>query len=594
MENTKYDLSKLYTSFASEEFQNDLKKLQDDLKTYEKYVNENCSNYENFEAKLKKLIKFDEEFTTLIGRIYPFISLTRSSDTTNEEANKYLAKVQMLLAEATISFTKASKFIGKYEYLNELLDKLHFINYKYYLQNIQKETKHLLSDEQEALISQMKQTGSTAWSHLQSLLTSKLEVEVKLPQETKTVTISEVGMLLRSPDATTRKAAYEGMIKAYQKVDDSVAMCLSSIKGEVNYVSKLRGYKTALEQSLDVSHTKEETLNAMISAMYEYLPYFHKYLRRKAQILGHSNGLPTYDLVAPLGEVNKTFTIEEAKDFIIKNFATFSDKLANIAKRAFENNWIDIYPRKGKVGGAFCSNIRSIKESRILTNYNGNLGDVITLAHELGHAYHGDCIFENNILNTSYPMPLAETASTFCETIVMNAVIEASSDEEKLPLIESVLQDHTAIICDILSRFLFEKEVFERRLDHPLTSKELQDIMEKAVKEAYGDGLDPEYINRYAWLNKPHYYSAGLSFYNWPYAFGLLFAKGLYAQYLNDKEAFVKRYDELLKATGKMTVEDVAKQANIDVTDIHFWRNSLEIVKQNIDLFLKLTDKFIK
>ncbi len=594
MEAIKYDLNPLYPSFLSSEFQNDIKKLEDYLNTYKQYVEDNLYSYDDFEKKLEALIHSNEEFSKLIGRIYPFISLTRNADTTNDEANKYLDKVQMMLAEATLPFTKASKFIGKYEYLEELMDKPQFVEYKFYLTEMKKETKHLLSDEQEAIISKMRQTGSNTWSHLQSLLTSKLDVDVKLKDETKSMTMPEAINLLHNPDASTRKAAYDGMQLAYAKIDDSVAMSLSSIKGEVNYVSKLRGYESALEESLNASRTKKETLDAMISAMYEYLPYFHQYLTRKAQLLGHNNGLPSYDLYAPLGEVHKNFTIEEAKAFIIKNYGTFSESLADLAKKAFENNWIDVYPRKGKVGGAFCSNIRSIKQSRVLTNFNGNLNDVVTLAHELGHAYHGECIFENNILNTSYPMPLAETASTFCETIVMNAVIDESPENEKLPLIESVLQDHTAIICDILSRFIFEKEVFEQRRDHPINSKEFQEIMRKAIKEAYGDGLNHEFVNPFAWLNKPHYYSADLSFYNWPYAFGLLFAKGLYAQYLKDKPDFVSRYDQLLKATGKMNVEEVAKQANIDVTDVTFWRGSLDIVKQNIDLFLKLTEDKIK
>lgn len=593
MEDMRYDLQSIYPSFESDEFQNDLKKLNEELQNYERFVAENCSSYENFEEKLVKLIKFDEKFSLLINKIYPYISLTRSADTTNDEANKYMAKVQMMLAEATLPFAKSSKYIGKYAYLDDIMDKEEFKEFKFYLSQIKNETEHLLSDEQEEIISKMRQTGSSSWSNLQSLLTSKLEVEVKLANETKVVTISEIGLLLRDPNQETRKAAFTGLLSAYQKIDDSVAMSLSSIKGEVNFISKLRGYESALQESLDKSRINPETLNVMLQAMYEYLPYFHKYLKRKAQILGHKNGLPLYDLLAPLGKINKKYTIEDAKDFIIKNFGTFSEKLANLAKKAFENNWIDVYPRKGKVGGAFCSNIRSIKESRILTNFNGNLSDVVNLAHELGHAYHGECIFENNILNMSYPMPLAETASTFCETIVMNAVINSCKDEEKLPLIENELQDHTAIICDILSRYLFEKEVFEKRLDHPLTSKELQQIMRDAVKEAYGDGLDHEHINPYAWLNKPHYYIAGLSFYNWPYTFGLLFAKGLYAEYLKNKESFISKYDELLKATGKMYVEDVAKQANIDVTNINFWRSSLDIIKKNIDLFLMLTENLI-
>jgi pepF/M3 family oligoendopeptidase len=374
-------------------------------------------------------------------------------------------------------------------------------------------------------------------------------------------------------------------------VDDSVATALSGIKGEVNTVSKLRGFASPLDEALNKSRMSRQTLDAMIETMKEYLPHFHKYLKRKAKLLGYEGGLPHFELIAPLGKVEKKFTIEEAKDFVIKNFNTFSADLGALAQKAFDDHWIDVYPRKGKRGGAFCSNIHPIKQSRVMTNFNGNLGDVITIAHELGHAYHGEQIFKQDVLNASYPMPLAETASTLCETIVMNAAINESEGEEKIALIESMLQDQTAVIVDILSRFIFESKVFETRLEHPVSSKECQAIMTEAIKEAYGDGLDHENLNRYAWLNKPHYYSAGLSFYNWPYAFGLLFAKGLYAQYLKDKTAFVPRYDELLKATGNMLVEDVAKLANIDVTKKEFWQGSLELIKENIDLFLELTEE---
>jgi len=591
MEEIHYDLKALYEGFETESFQNDLLIISEKIIEISDYVEANCTNYDHFEEKLIYLIQFREDFSQLTGKIMPFISLTISGDTTNDAGNKYSSKVQSMLADATVPFTKVKKFIGNYEGLNDLMKKDVFKPYAFYLSQIKKETDHLLSDSEEAIISKMHQTGSTSWNLLQSLLTSKLEVEVKLNDEIKIMTLSQIVSLVRSQNPEERKAAYEATQIAYEKIDDSVAMCLSSIKGEVNFTSKLRGYESALDESLDKSRTNKETLEVMLQAMVEYLPYFHQYLKRKAQLLGHEGGLPSYDLNAPLGNVNRTFTIEEAKDFIIQNFSTFSERLANLAQKAFENNWIDVYPRKGKRGGAFCSNIPAIKESRILTNFNGNLKDVITLSHELGHAYHGECIFENNLLSSSYPMPVAETASTFCETIVMNSVIEKSNDDEKLTLLDSVLQGHTAIICDILSRYTFEKEVFDKRLDHPVNSKELQQIMKNSIKEAYGDGLNHDYGNPFAWLNKPHYYRPGLSFYNWPYAFGLLFAKGLYAQYLKDKEAFVLRYDDLLKATGKMNVEEVAKQANIDVTDINFWRSSLDIIKKDIDLFLMLTNK---
>jgi oligoendopeptidase F len=209
----------------------------------------------------------------------------------------------------------------------------------------------------------------------------------------------------------------------------------------------------------------------------------------------------------------------------------------------------------------------------------------------LGHAYHGEAIFGESPLNSDYTMPVAETASTFCETIVNKAALrEAQSKEEKLYLLESSIQDYTQVIVDIMSRFIFEKSVFDGRKSSVFDENELKEMMLDAQKQTYGDGLDSNYLHPYMWACKGHYYSGGLSFYNFPYAFGLLFAKGLYAIYLQDKPKFVSIYDDLLASTGKNTVEDVAKMAGIDVTKPEFWRGSLEIIKEDIDLFLSLTE----
>ncbi len=332
------------------------------------------------------------------------------------------------------------------------------------------------------------------------------------------------------------------------------------------------------------------TLNAMQSACEDYMEVFRKYLRRKATLLGHKNGLPFYDLFAPIGKIDKNFTIEEANAYILKNFATFSPELHDMAAKAFKDEWIDYTPRKGKVGGAFCANLHVIKESRVLSNFTGSFSDVITLSHELGHAYHGEQIFKESSLNANYTMPVAETASTFNETIVNKAALrDSDNDEEKIFLLESSIQDYTQVVVDIMSRFIFEKSVFDGRVNTVFDENELKDLMIDAQKKTYGDGLDPEYLHPYMWVCKSHYYSGTLSYYNFPYTFGLLFAKGLYAKYLENKEKFVPMYNKMLQATGKMMVEDAAKLAGIDVTKKEFWVSSLELIKEDIDLFLELT-----
>ena len=330
----------------------------------------------------------------------------------------------------------------------------------------------------------------------------------------------EVRNLAYSEDSTVRKDAYYSELKAYEKVKDAISYSMNNIKTQVNTLSELRGYESPLAQTLELSQMKKKTLDAMLEAMVEYMPIFHKYLKHKAKLLGHKNGLPWYDLFAPIGESSSKFTVEEAKEYLIKHFRGFSDDLADLIEQAFEEEWIDFFPRKGKVGGAFCSNIPFIKQSRILTNFSGTLSDVLTLAHELGHAYHGMNIQEHLPLNTDYSMPVAETASTFNEALIMEAVIKEASGLEKMALIESHLQDITQIICDIYSRYLFETEVFEKSKQGFLFADELNEIMIKTQKTAYGDGLDHNCLHPYMWVVKSHYYSEELSFYNFPYAFG--------------------------------------------------------------------------
>jgi len=296
-------------------------------------------------------------------------------------------------------------------------------------------------------------------------------------------------------------------------------------------------------------------------------------------------------MFAPVGNLNKTYSYDEAKDLVFNAFTSYSPKLGNFAKKAFDKNWIDVYPKKGKRGGAFCSNQPQIGQSRILLNFTGALDNVSTLAHELGHAYHGDIISSNAPLHWSYSMPLAETASIFCEAIMNDYLLSGVKDDyEKLSILEMGLQGDTQVIIDILSRFLFESKVLDSA-NRPISKHEMKDWMLEAQKESYQDGLDHQNLHPYMWLVKGHYYSAGLNFYNFPYAFGLLFGKGLYAQYLKDKTSFIKNYDKLLELTTMADAEDVAASMGIDITQKSFWVDSLKMIEQNIDQVVDLFQK---
>lgn len=585
----RWSLDDLYTSFDSEEYLADIKKLDDIIEDFTKWSDANLSSLDDpvykIETYLKKLI----DYTTLFSKLTSYPSLTTSVDAKNETALKYLDKLHSKHILTTKANIKFQNFIKSLDNLDDIIEKSPFLReHSFYLKEIELNTRYLLSEDEEIIISKMKNTGSRAWSKLQNVITSTLLVDIEIDGEIKKLPLPVVRNMAYSKDAEIRKKAYEAELNSYSKIEESSAAALNGIKGEVLTTSELRGYKSPLEETLINSRMDEETLDAMLNAIREYLPYFHKYYRKKGEMLGHKNGLPFYDIFAPIGNMDRTYTYEEARDYIVKNFRTFSDRLADFAENAFNSRWIDAEPREGKRGGAFCSNIHPIKQSRILANFSGNFDNVLTLAHELGHGYHGNCLKNESILNSRYPMPIAETASIFCETIVMNAALKEAKDEEKLNLIEKSIQDAGQVIVDIYSRFLFESELFERRKDHSLSVKELKEIMLDAQKKAYGDGLDHEYLHPYMWINKTHYYYAERNFYNFPYAFGLLFSKGLYAKYLEDGEGFVKEYDSFLRATGKNSIYDVAKIMGINVHSIDFFRSSLELIRKDIEVFIAL------
>ena len=573
----EWTLEDLYPSFESQEFKQDVEAYKALKGKFESLPLE-----DSIEG-ITQVVKLLEESTVLTGRLYNYIHLTLATDTTHETATQVEVQLAGVSADLQATYAKVSKFLGTIQ--TDITTDPFLAEYRYYFEEAKKDATHLLSDELEEVLAKMSISGGKAWSQLFDFMWSSAQGEYK----GEVVTLSEIRGKAYDSDAEVRKSAYEAELKMYDAIKEPIAFSLNHIKKEVLTTSQLRGFESPLAHTLEASRMSRETLDALLEAIREYLPNFRKYLRHKAALLGHENGLPFYDLFAPVGNSSRTFTVEESKDYLIENFKTFSADLAEMTEEFFDKHYIDFYPRKGKVGGAFCANLPMIKQSRVLTNFTGSLSDVVTLAHELGHAYHGLHIENHRPLNQDYSMPVAETASTFNENIIMNTAIKEASDEEKIALIESQLQDTTQIIVDIYSRYLFESAVFENREQSFMFSKDLEEMMLSAQKEAYGDGLDQDYLHPYMWACKPHYYSTGLSFYNFPYAFGGLFSKGLYAIYQEQPEGFVEKYQELLRATTVSSVEDTAKVLGVDVSTPEFWKKALAEVAESIEAFIALT-----
>ncbi len=587
--NQRWSLDALYTSFEAKEFKRDYEKCAKRIGEIKQWAEENLRDSGDAARKMAEYVRTINEFYMLYTRLYSFAQLTASVDAKNEKALKVMDNLEERATELTKPQVNFEKWLAEVENVRGIIEGDSYLKeFEFFFREILEKGKYLLSEKEEVLISKMKNTGSSAWEKLQEVLTSTLLVDITIDGEAKKLPLPVVRNMAYNKDKKLRKTAYEAELNAYLKIDESVAACLNGIKGEVITTSRLRGYESPLERTVLDSRMDMETLNAMLTAMRESLPYFHKYFRKKAELMGYKKGLPFYEMFAPMGDVDIQFSYKEARNYIVENFRTFSDSLADFAAHAFDHRWIDAEPREGKRGGAFCENLHSIGESRILSNFDGSFSNMTTLAHELGHGYHGACLMKEEFLNSNYPMPIAETASIFCETIVKEAALKKANKEETFSMLENDISDSAQVIVDIYSRFLFESEVFKRREDGALSVNELKEIMLKAQKEAYGDGLDHKLLHPYMWLCKPHYYSADYNFYNFPYAFGLLFSKGLYAEYLKRGKEFVADYDSMLSVTGKMNIADVAMVMNIDVRKVDFWRSSIELIKKDIEKFVKL------
>ncbi len=580
----KWDLTPLYQSFDDPAFAADIAALPGMIAE----LNETIAQELPAVEKLEKLTSQQMAIGEKLEQLFLLCELTLAADATNATAALHTDKLYVLSNDISLADSAVTRYIGSLDNLEECIaasEKLQEIAFA--LRESREQAKHVIPAEIEPWVLQMRLSGGTAFSQLRDKLDSTHTVEYR----GESLPLPAVRGMAYDPDASVRKDAYEAEIASYKKIEMPMSYCLNSIKLEARTLARARGYDSVLDMTLEQNRMDRQTLDAMWTAIREYLPHFRRYMRAKAKYLGHEDGLPFYDLFAPVGDAARTYTIEEARQKLIDEMGKFTPDMAAFIDNAFEQNWIDVYPREGKTGGAFCAGWHKADRSFVLTNYQGSFSDVSTLAHELGHAWHNRCMAGLPGMLTDTPMPLAETASIFNETMLSHQVLKNATEQEQFTLIEAELMEATQTVVDIYSRFLFESEVVDTRADHAMTVDELKDCMLRAQEASYGDGLDKSLRHPYMWACKSHYYSSGLSFYNFPYAFGLLFGKGVFAQYLKEGDSFVAKYNQLLRSCGSGSIADVAASVGIDVRSADFWRSSLEVVKESIDRFCALCEK---
>ncbi|MBI5291574.1 MAG: M3 family oligoendopeptidase [Chloroflexi bacterium] len=527
-----------------------------------------------------------------LGLLRLYVLCSVDTDTSNDLAQRRSSESDPYIVRVQQQMTYFQSWLGKQSaLLPEVLSRSKMARaHTLYLQVTAEQSRYLMSDAEESLAAELAPSGMKAWTKLHSKLWSTFKIPLERDGKVEQLPMAEIQNLASlDPDGYVRQRAAEAEVAGWASMREPLAAALNGVIGAKVTLNKRRGRTDALHAALDQARIDRATLDVLLTAIQDSLPSFRQYLKAKAVALGKET-LPWWDVYAPMGQVDRRYTFSEAQAFITTQFERFSPQLGKYANRAFELNWIDAEPRAGKAGGAYTRYVPDAGIARILCNFDGSLAQVFFIAHELGHAYHAHCQVGKTRQQCESPMTLNETASLFCETLVTDqALANAASPQEELAILNTFLGTMAfAMVVDMTQCYLFEKEVFERREKAELSADELCEISQRCQVAVFGDGLDPSHLHPYAWTALPHNFMSNISFYNFPYAFGLLFSLGLYAQYQQRGSAFIPEFEALLASTGEVMPSELAARFGIDLSEPGFWKASLGLIEKRIQRFQEL------
>ena len=557
----KWDLESIYPSVTSPLFEDDINAI------YQK-AEELKSKSADKNSSILSILSLYDEMADIVENVGSYVYTSFSVNTTDRDVLAAMGKAEKAQTVASDASTVMVHYLSQRtdEFSSPELEP-----YALFLKEVKTEADHMMSLEEEALANEMLQVSASAWSRLQESVTASIHDGDK--------TLTQLRGLAMDSDRSVRKDAYEREVKILADNKTAIAAALNGVKGTALLLEKRRGWKDPLDRSCNTARISRKALSALIEALEESLPIFRDYLKTKAKLLGLER-LEWYDMFAPVGDASMSFTFEEAKALIIDAYSSFSPEVGAFIKNALDSHWVDPEAHEGKIGGAYDIFFPKKKESRVMMNWEGTYDSVSTLAHELGHAYHDSVVKNYPASQRSYPMTLAETASIFGETVIFQEVLKKADKDQQLSLIEAYVQGACQVCVDILSRFYFERSAFEARKDGEVTADDFSAMMLKAQEDTYGDGLGVKH--QYMWAVKGHYYNEGFSFYNYPYAFGQLFALGLFAS-KDSVPDFPKHYKEVLSMTGRFEAKEVAAAAGCDIEDKEFWKKGISVISGYIE-----------
>jgi len=590
--NDTWDLDALFQGgVTGQAFKDELGKLADERDAVIAEMDAFDVNTENAATTFADLQAKRDDFANGFMTAITYANMVADADMRDEAATAAVNKLQTLYQPYEIASKSINKKLATLsdEAFEQFLAEPRLTEIAFPLSEERRDAKRLLDDQAEALLSELQVDGLSGWANTYATISSVMTISVDLADGHHDFSVGQaMNKMYADPNPENRAKIFDAWEAAFTQYGPVFADVLNHLAGYRLTTQKAHGYADFLEEPLEYNRIKRETVAAMWQAVADNKETFVKFLDRKKALLGLDN-LNWQDVEAPLNfdDAQPTnYTYDEAADFVLENFRTFGDKLADFAQYALENRWIEAEDRPGKRPGGYSTEPINNGESRIFMTFTGSRNDTQTLAHELGHSFHTDVLKDEPASNQAYAMNVAETASTFAEQIVSTATLKtAKSKSERLQLLNAKLENATAMFMNIRSRFLFETAFYKERQDGFVSESRLNELMSEAQKEAFGSALNE--THPHFWASKLHFFFDDVPFYNFPYTFGYLFSLGIYAEYLKQPEGFEERYIALLKDTGKMTTEDLAKKhLNVDLTKPEFWQAAIDIPAADVQAFL--------
>ena len=569
-----------------EALRRDIASLKDRAASLLPLNDENASGWED-------VLTRNEALTRRMSHLSSYVSCLAASDGRNEDYLKEeatLASMRAELAKVRVELLRGVKETPD-EIFASFIAQRSLDGAQNYLKRLREEARRAMSTEKEILATDLGLDGIQAWGRLYDKISSRLEFDMLYPDGNRErLPMSQRRSLLEHPDRRVRKAAFDGGNAAWQSVEDAAAAALNAIAGTRLTLNRHRGVGHFLDLALFQAAISAKTLDALFEALFAHLEIPRRILRLKAKSMG-TNGVAWYNLGAPIDIPNRQpLSWDQAKDLVKNAFTRAYPTLGHFFQIEIDRNWIDWEPRAGKRPGAFCTSSMLSKESRVFMTYNETLGDVLTLAHESGHAFHGYMMREVRPYARIYPMTLAETASTFGELVLTHGLLEdpSISDAQKAMMLDVEVGHGAIYLLDIPVRFEFEKSFYEERKSGELSVSRLKELMIETQRRILGDVLEPGGEDPYFWASKLHFYITGLTFYNFPYTFGFLLSRGLFAMLKKEGKDFLPKYEEFLRLAGSDTAENVVQRTvGSDIGKPEFWSEAIQSLEEP---FLRLEE----